>query len=242
MFRHASCELVLMGRLRKEEGAVDARSRIIETFWILLEDNRLYEISVGMLVAGAHCSRGTFYYHFSCIEDCAAAAVKSEFLRDQEVNSGVFNMFTGVGLEAIDDLPASQRWKRLLLLIRKGGLEIVQNIVAEQNVEMWRRIFCPGGGELTPETQGIAEHLACGGLSLVTYHYRMASHGVEVPIPMEFLSDVSQRALLQMCGIQGVPVEDARARLQELDLRSTVGSGGRAEASGGRTEASGGVS
>lgn len=51
-----------MARPRKDADAPDARTRIIEAFWELIENNSIFELSVGEVTRAAQCNRGTFYY------------------------------------------------------------------------------------------------------------------------------------------------------------------------------------
>ena len=45
-----------MARPRKDADAPDARTRIIEAFWELIENNSIFELSVGEVTRAAQCS------------------------------------------------------------------------------------------------------------------------------------------------------------------------------------------
>lgn len=44
-----------MARPRKDADAPDARTRIIEAFWELIENNSIFELSVGEVTRAAQC-------------------------------------------------------------------------------------------------------------------------------------------------------------------------------------------
>ena len=53
-----------MGRPRKDSQIVDAKQRLVDSFWSLLEQHKLHQVTVGMVAQDAKCNRGTFYYHY----------------------------------------------------------------------------------------------------------------------------------------------------------------------------------
>lgn len=65
-----------MARPKKGSGITPAREQIIETFWRLVDERPLSEITVSSVVQLAGCNRTTFYYHFPCFEDLVKAAVE----------------------------------------------------------------------------------------------------------------------------------------------------------------------
>ena len=64
-----------MERPRKDADAPDARTRIIEAFWELIENNSIFELSVGEVTRAAQCNRGTFYYYFHDFDELVAIAM-----------------------------------------------------------------------------------------------------------------------------------------------------------------------
>ena len=64
-----------MARPRKDADAPDARTRIIEAFWELIENNSIFELSVGEVTRAAQCNRGTFYYYFHDFDELVAIAI-----------------------------------------------------------------------------------------------------------------------------------------------------------------------
>ena len=81
-----------MARPRKDADAPDARTRIIEAFWELIENNSIFELSVGEVTRAARCNRGTFYYYFHDFDELVAIAI-AQLLQDNELitdASGIF--------------------------------------------------------------------------------------------------------------------------------------------------------
>ncbi len=64
-----------MARPRKIEGEPDARERMIDAFWILLEAKPSNKITVADVVGAAQVNRNTFYYHFESVNDYMNCAV-----------------------------------------------------------------------------------------------------------------------------------------------------------------------
>lgn len=73
-----------MARPRKDADAPDARTRIIEAFWELTENNSIFELSVGEVTRAAQCNRGTFYYYFHDFDELVAIAI-AQLLQDNEL-------------------------------------------------------------------------------------------------------------------------------------------------------------
>ena len=73
-----------MARPRKDADAPDARTRIIEAFWELIENNSIFELSVGEVTRAARCNRGTFYYYVHDFDELVAIAI-AQLLQDNEL-------------------------------------------------------------------------------------------------------------------------------------------------------------
>ena len=193
----------------KEGGSDGARSSIIAAFWKLLDDKcRFGELNAGALASGARCSKASFYYNFSSVEEVAVAALDREFESDTAMAQDVFKLFSGAGTGAVDDVLHTQRWDRVTLLVRQGGGEVVRTVLLAQTDDLWRQVLCPDDGELDPEARSVAEFLAMGGLTVILDHLRAADRGVDTPLPGAFFSDTMQRAFEEMCRAQGVSQQE----------------------------------
>ena len=91
-----------MARPRKDADAPDARTRIIEAFWELIENNSIFELSVGEVTRAAQCNRGTFYYYFHDFDELVAIAI-AQLLQDNELITDALWHFSSEGdLSAFD--------------------------------------------------------------------------------------------------------------------------------------------
>ena len=198
----------------KEGDSADARGSIVAAFWKLLnEQYRFADLTPGVIASGAHCNKASFYYNFSSTEEVAAAALGQEFPGDAAMAQDVFKVLSGVGLDSVDDVLQTPRWEHVMLLVRQGGGEVVRTVLGVQAEDLCDQIFRPEGGELEPEAKSIAKSLASGGLTIICDYLRAPSKGVEMSLPLAYLSDITQRAFEEMCVVQGVSQQEVLDRL-----------------------------
>ena len=158
-----------MARPRKDANTPEARQRIVDAFWELLEDNRLHDITVHMIVAKAKCNRGTFYYHYADIDELVYKAIEREFYAEGGLPNQYFELITGDTEQAMHALLGSRRVARLGLAIRQGGLDLVESKFKIFLVEFWKMVLCPNGEELSPRVHIAIEYNASGILSLIAF-------------------------------------------------------------------------
>ncbi len=118
-----------MARPRKDANAPDAPTRIIEAFWELIENNSIFELSVGEVTRAAQCNRGTFYYYFHDFDELVAIAI-AQLLQDNELITDVLWHFSSEGdLSAFDRRDVRCLLRRIVITMRAGAAEqVVQGI------------------------------------------------------------------------------------------------------------------
>ena len=118
-----------MARPRKDADAPDARTRIIEAFWELIENNSIFELSVGEVTRAAQCNRGTFYYYFHDFDELVAIAI-AQLLQDNELITDALWHFSSEGdLSAFDRRDVRCLLRRIVITMRAGAAEqVVQGI------------------------------------------------------------------------------------------------------------------
>ena len=159
-----------MARPKKDSSRPEARQRIIDAFWSLLEDHRLHDITVNMIVERADCNRGTFYYHYTDIDSLVYTAIENEFYKGEWLPEQLFKFATEPIDEAmLDKLVKSQRMSRLALAIRQGGLDLVEEKVKSITVDFWKAALCPNGEELDPQVRIAIEYNGSGLLSVIAF-------------------------------------------------------------------------
>lgn len=200
-----------MARPKKDIGA-DARDRLIESFWSLLESNELHEVSIGMIAAKAGCSRGTFYYHFADKDALVEAILDDEL---QCVSRDIFAFNSG-----IDDAGFLQRFdegglKRVALFMRQGGRNIAESHTREYIFSMWKALLCSDDDELLPKTRCILSYMISGMLGLIAAIGDMGFQGRGM-FPDDFLRNASREAFSKICETQNVDSDEVARRLSML--------------------------
>lgn len=111
-----------MPRPKKDSVEPSARERIIESFWELLEDHQISEITVGNIAHHAQCNRGSFYYHFSDIDSFMEEVVRSELYEENAIPKIIFNYLILDTWSSLESSPeVNLRFYRLSLLLDRGG-------------------------------------------------------------------------------------------------------------------------
>lgn len=200
----------------------EAKQRLVDAFWELLEDNRINEISVTKLVAKAGCNRGTFYYHYTDIDELTLAAVRLELLGDKNIPTEIFNLVTGTTNHAATELLSGSRMRRISLAMRHGGREIVEKSVKTVIFDIWHAVLCPDGTELLPETRAIIEYTSSGVLGLLSYRGEQDAKGEETPVPIAFFETVTRVTLTRITAIQGISQEEMLLRLKMFNELSRL--------------------
>lgn len=205
-----------MSRPRKDQEAPHAQQKLIDAFWSLLEDNRLHELTVGVIAAEAQCNRGTFYYHFDDFDALVFRAIESELMGDGSIPNAIFDLLSGAGEDALTSIFAGRSMRRLSLMMKRGGMDMVEEKTKRVVINMWRTVLCPDGSELAPETRFIVEYMASGMLGILAFKSREDAEGRETPLPRRFMSEVATFAVGQISIAQDVAQEEIVARLHLL--------------------------
>lgn len=196
------------------DDAGDARSSIIAAFWKLLDTYQLDEVTVSLLASTAHCGKPTFLYNFSSVQEVGVSAVMAEFPGEQGAAQDVFRVLSSTSASTLDELLRTERWQRVMLLVRRGGRELVQSVIVAQTDDLWRDALCPDGDGLCQDARSIAEFLATGCFSVICNHHRATStRGATASVPTAFLSEAMRSGFEEMCLAQGASTREVAIRL-----------------------------
>ncbi|CVH76126.1 hypothetical protein BN3658_00586 [Coriobacteriaceae bacterium CHKCI002] len=204
-----------MARPRKRSGEPDAQQRLVDALWLLLESNRLNDLTVGMVTAKAGCNRGTLYYHHADLDALVYSAIERELVGDGSVISAVYDLVLGTGTASPTALMDTPSFRRLGLAIEQGGIELVSAKIKDIVARMWQAALRPEGVPLQPATHMLLEYHISGVVALLARHTRSRAHG---GLPQDDVSELLRRAasfLIDALGdAEGVSPEEALARLQ----------------------------
>lgn len=156
-----------MARPRKDSGVLDARSRIIEAFWQLVEHERIAELSVGRLSDVAGCNRGTFYYHFKDIDDVCRAAVDQILTDDGSLVDALWRLAATGDLTSLDDERLRFRLHRLITGIEAGAAREIGWTLRSHALERWQQAACPDGGDLGPDACFAIQFMVSGVMDFI---------------------------------------------------------------------------
>lgn len=207
-----------MARPRKDENTPDAREMLIQSFWGLLVNNQLNEISIGMIARTAGYNRGTFYYYFADKEALIKAAVENEL---SDAPQAVFKLITNADNVQLSDILGSHM-VRLSLFMDHGGRSLIEKNVKDYLLSTWQAVLAPDGGELKMQARLILEYMSSGVLGLFSYLGTLPQKDA-VSFPMSFLKEYSALAIRQICEAQGVNRDEIVARLHMLNQLNKIG-------------------
>ena len=201
-----------MARPRRDANTGDARIRIQNAFWQLLEEHQLREITVGTITAQAQCNRGTFYYHYRDLDDLIFNAIEEGLVGEHALAHNIFHICTDGSYSKLFSEHNLDLY-HMGLLLNRGGMDMVLVKVTDIIKGMWRSVLCPNGGELTSEAQAIIEFTAGGVLSVLVQNNAVTSGNTQ-PDPgfLKSMEDNSRSAVARLAAAQGLSKN-------ELDLR-----------------------
>ena len=210
-----------MARPKREPGVPEARERILEAFWELLEDNERDKITVSMVCEKAGCYRGTFYYHFDSMDGLVEKAIKDVLFGASGVQRVLTLLIMGETLpeKGVDDATSRSAW-RLALIASHGELEMVESVIKKDVENAWRMMLCDEGEDLAPDSKTIIQAMTSLGISVfVEANSRrdvldVDAHGLifgsAVPA---FVVDAAKCTLSWVCEVEGLSEDEARDRL-----------------------------
>jgi AcrR family transcriptional regulator len=154
-----------MARLAKLYDQRSARTRIEETFWELLKQKPLEQITVSELVRQVGCNRATFYYHFEDLNDLAERAIEEALPAEIPLLARTYFLKMSEPLVLSDE--SRHSIDRLCLLIGKNSSTRLATKIKDALKEMWLEMFGVSGDTLDEATCYVLEFMAGGVVSIL---------------------------------------------------------------------------
>ena len=202
-----------MARPRKDADAPDARTRIIEAFWELIENNSIFELSVGEVTRAAQCNRGTFYYYFHDFDELVAIAI-AQLLQDNELITDALWHFSSEG-----DLSAFDR--RIVITMRAGAAEQVEQGIHTIIIDRVREIVHPDGEELKADSSFAVGFLVSGIMGFVMAVGFAREGGEEIDLEQlgdsacAYLRAVAMQTVETVAQVEGVDTSELLERVSK---------------------------
>lgn len=187
------------------------RRRLADALWGCLETRRLTEVSVGDVIEAAGVSRGSFYYHFSDLDDLVAWSLSQELLN----SDGAGHSF--LALAAQEELPeetpaVSRSLERVCLLLDRGGMSPVFDVALDAMQRLWVGALCDEGEELPDEVAAQLEYAVGGTVGMLS----RASVSTEAKrrASMAFLHERHLWLVARVADVLGTSPRELMARLE----------------------------
>lgn len=160
-----------MARPRKDQAGPDARTRIIDAFWEMLEEGPYDHITVRALASKAQVNHNTIYRHFDSIEDVAKTAVSEVY--SIEAAQQMLALFARPELVDVEQLVArglDTRFGKAVLAMGSGSPMLVETI-QDAIKTCWMQIAGTSWDELPGETR-LELSFVLGGITSILRTFR----------------------------------------------------------------------
>lgn len=212
-----------MARPRRTQSEPDAKERIGEAFWQLLEEHEIRDITVGMITAQANCNRGTFYYHYQDFDSFVAATIESELFGANVLAEGIFHMATDESFNVFEEI-SPRLARRINLVIERVGLELIFSRIHEAATAFWGIVASAEKEQrLLPEAEVVIDYYVGGVLSVLAARPEglrpsmLEGEEPVSPVVVDFVRRNCRFLLGELCRIQGISIEVVLARLSTVN-------------------------
>ncbi|MGN0261910.1 MAG: TetR/AcrR family transcriptional regulator [Eggerthellaceae bacterium] len=198
-----------MARPKKNLNEPDARQRIIDEFWILLEKTHISKIGVKAITSAAHCNRTTFYYYFNDIYDLLQKAIAVEILESGNLPKFIFSVLSSQKYQDYINNDMSASAHRISVAMRQGGTGTVQRIISDQVCTMWSQLIHRSEKTLKPKTKTIIRYASCGMLGALFQEENIENaQSISDIFPGSFIERIVPTLVESVCEEEGIPTSD----------------------------------
>lgn len=195
------------------------RARLADALWGCLETRRLTEVSVGDVIEAAGVSRGSFYYHFSDLDDLVAWALAQELFNSDR--AGHSFLVLAAQRERPEETPAvSRSLARVGLLLDRGGMSSVFEVTLDAMLRLWKDALCEGGEELPDEV--VAQLVYAVGGTVGMLSRAGASTEAKRRMSIAFVHERHLWLVARVAEVLGVGPRELAARLERARRAATA--------------------
>lgn len=203
-----------MARPRKDQGD-SAEQRIKNAFWELLQHHNLNEITVSMITTQAKCNRGTFYYHYTSLDELIEAVIHNEIFIASSVPRALFYLFC-TNANPFEEENFALHIKRFGLMMNRGDQKGIDTKVKAAVVSMWENLVCENDEQLKLDTRLIIEYATSGLIGLIAYLYRegLLDDCSHMPDESKFSFKTNTQYLISsVSNAQNIPLQELEKRI-----------------------------
>ena len=189
-----------MARPRKDQGD-SAEQRIKDSFWGLLQQHNLNDITVSMITAQAKCNRGT--------------VIQDELFIANSVPRALFYLFC-FKADPFEEKGFALHIKRFGLMMNRGDKNGIDIKVKEAVVGIWENLLCEPDEELTLDTRLVIEYVTSGLIGLIAYLHRegLLEDCDHMPDESKFSFKTNAQYLVSsVSNAQNIPVQELEKRI-----------------------------
>lgn len=202
-----------MARQKYDPNTLQAKEKIVEVFWELLENYSLNSLTVSQIASQAQCTRGTFYYHYPDMETLIRSAIESEALGHDGVPDRIFSTMASIDSPRATNQFSNLPMYRISLVMRRGGREIAEDVITQAIIGMWKAVLCPNGEKLSAGAQIVIRYSIYGILGLVRLQGEKSDNPTTMEDIKQYLNIIVPVQLGALCKAQKISEDELKLRL-----------------------------
>ncbi len=189
---------------------------MIDAFWQALETYDLDEVTVSMVTSSADCNRGSFYYHFSSLQDLTRAAFNRDCVNRDGVARALLSFASGKHVEATHVIFDEERVRKMGLIGERGGAAIAGSGTCDALSSVWSAIACAAGEPYSVSARNAVDFVNYGIARFVNTACHADPLCRDIDASAIFLRDLTIFTLHEIARFQNISDEEAVARLKRL--------------------------
>ena len=205
-----------MARPKKNSPSPSAKDRMIDALWRTLETYDIDEVTVSMITSAADCNRGSFYYHFSSLQELSHAAFERDCVNSDRVARALLALVSGNHVEAARAIFDEERVRKMGLIGDRGGTAIAGTGTCAALDDVWLSIACGAGEPCTVGARNTIDFANFGIARFVnTAAHAKPANKILAPNAI-FLRDLAFFILHEISRFQHIEEAEIMARLERL--------------------------
>ncbi len=194
-----------MARIAYGRTDIQARQRLIDELWCLLEVEPFRKVTISQLAERAGCNRATFYYHYEDSGDLLQKALEQELVFSAGAISALSDLASegGTSCWSIADHP------RLALAFKQVDRSILSDKLQSFLLRLWTLVLCREGEEIKPDAVVVISFLVEGMMGAFT-----RAQAIGAQAGCELVLDLISQGVREIGEMHGATGAELSARLR----------------------------